>query len=62
MSVWTEHEKRIRRREQLARLNQWCLEHPWKARTWSLGIAIAIFELSEYLRLGLEALGRFLAR
>ncbi len=41
-------------------LDRWLLDHPWQARFLALGGAILVFELSQFLRLALDALARWI--
>jgi hypothetical protein len=53
-------ETTLRRREELKRIDSWLLAHPWQSRFLALGGAILILELSQFLRLALEACGRWI--
>lgn len=51
-------EKIVERREDLKRIDAWLVAHPWQAKFLALGTGILIFELSQFFRLALEAIGR----
>lgn len=54
-------EKIRQRQEEFKRIDEWLVLHPTQATFLAIGGAILIFEISQFLRLGLEALGRWLA-
>jgi hypothetical protein len=62
MDIWQRHAERLRRQAELERLDRWCLEHPGQARMLSIGLAILFFELSQFLRFALEAIGNWAMR
>jgi len=60
MNVWEKHAERLRRQAEFKRFDSWCVEHPVQSWFFAIGGAALIFEVSEFLRLGLEAFARWL--
>jgi len=68
MDLWEKHALRLRRQVEIERrqakferINAWLLEHPRQAFSLSIGAAVLILELSEFLRLALDALAAWMA-
>jgi hypothetical protein len=62
MDLWQRHALRLRRQAELKRMDRWCLEHPRHAHMIAIGLGLLVFELSQFLRLALQALGAWAAR
>ena len=69
MDLWQKHALRLRRQAEIERrqakferINAWLLEHPRQAYSLSIGAAVLVLELSEFLRLGLDAIAAWAAR
>jgi hypothetical protein len=61
MDAWEKYELHLRRQAKFARINAWLLAHPYQSWSLTLGGVVLIFELSQFLRLGLDAVAAWLA-
>lgn len=61
MDLWERHAERLRRQAELERIDRWLLAHPRQSNLLAIGLALLVFELSQFLRLALEALGAWAA-
>lgn len=60
MDIWQRHALRLHRQEEFRRIDSWLLAHPWQSRLLALGGAILVFELSQLLRIVLDAVARWI--
>lgn len=61
MDIWERNALRLHRQEELKRIDEWLVLHPTQATFLALGGAILVFELSQFLRLALDAVARWIA-